>query len=322
MHNAPHISKLSFTVTVSEQTYQLPTRGTSAGSETLEKPSASETAPLALVRAFIDGVEPLVSRIERPFDAGLAILFATHAGEHDLYTCSCGVAGCAGLHEGVHVTLLEDTVQWAFPLGTYRARLHPSFLSEREDSLVVTFDKGQYLSALTDLEATLQALAKIHQHLQLAPSEPYDPPAETSFLATWERQSRRAKEYHRDNQMHVEVFADMVDLSLGFTTPIGDFCLSPIGLRRTIALDSRPKQSFDVTRARYVKAAKLMHALRDTPTAFFSSLNWAEVSERASLIGDESTLVDRNQDYSAPELPQEPSPEFLAAIRARWELRY
>lgn len=37
------------------------------------------------------------------------------AGEMDLFTCGCGVSGCAGIFEGVRVSHTESSIEWQCP---------------------------------------------------------------------------------------------------------------------------------------------------------------------------------------------------------------
>src|ERR1700712_3765250 len=58
---------------------------------------------------------PLIHRI---FNGGSVVpLSAYDSGEFDLFTCGCGVPGCAGFHAEVIQNKTETTVKWQFPSG-------------------------------------------------------------------------------------------------------------------------------------------------------------------------------------------------------------
>lgn len=120
--------------------------------------SAEEGTPAQL------GVEvvPLIDGALLPdpgglFDAIDLLLYGVGNAETDLYTCSCGCAGCAGFHEEVQLRHLNDVMAWEFPEKPFRK----VFVGERfpDDSpLRIEFDAGQYAQALATLEADLAAL--------------------------------------------------------------------------------------------------------------------------------------------------------------------
>ena len=37
------------------------------------------------------------------------------SGEMEIFTCGCGVAGCAGIYDGIRVTHTETCVEWLCP---------------------------------------------------------------------------------------------------------------------------------------------------------------------------------------------------------------
>jgi hypothetical protein len=108
-------------------------------------------------------VTPVLDGIPFPnlgvFDAVDMLIYGAADAETDLYTCSCGVAGCAGFHEYVQLRASDDAMAWMFPEAPYRAGLDPARFPPGVP-LQVTFDKAQYLKALAALEADLGKLFK------------------------------------------------------------------------------------------------------------------------------------------------------------------
>lgn len=93
------------------------------------------------------------------FDAIDMLLYRASDAETDLYTCSCGNAGCAGFHDYVQLRAGQDTMAWEFPEEPYR-KLLDTAIFPAEAPLHVTFDKVQYTQALAVLESELEKLFK------------------------------------------------------------------------------------------------------------------------------------------------------------------
>lgn len=93
------------------------------------------------------------------FDAVDMLLYGAADAETDLYTCSCGNAGCAGFHEEVRLRASSDTMAWEFPEEPFRALLDPAII-QAGAPLHLTFDKAQYVQALAVLESNLEKLFK------------------------------------------------------------------------------------------------------------------------------------------------------------------
>lgn len=84
-------------------------------------------------------------------------------GWHDIFTCGCGVSGCAGIPEGIHVIHSGELIHWEFrrPLGAGNL-LEPA-LSEWEKTarpVQYTFSRTQMLGAIrTFLDAARHLVA-------------------------------------------------------------------------------------------------------------------------------------------------------------------
>lgn len=173
------------------------------------------TAQMVLVKARIDGLEPIVSHPDRPFDALAAIALGAQDGERALYTCSCGIAECAGIHEGIRIghvpteqgAARQGRVFWAFPMRSYARHFAQEFAArhglprlpsqadepvrsqepELAGELVVAFDAKQYQRAIDGLLQQLQQLAREIPELVVAPFDGSNPPARCGFSVVWPR---------------------------------------------------------------------------------------------------------------------------------------
>lgn len=273
----------------------------------------------AVVRAFANNVEPLASTLGRPFDPLAAILYGDEDGELDLYTCSCGVAGCAGLHEGVRVSLDDKQVHWAFPPNTYRSRLHGvhgAFAPENPQPAVISFNKAQYLGALGGLKAELVRLAQVHPHMQIAPCDGYGDPKGNAFEVVFPRCVEIATKTKAARRMYLELFGDKTDLSLVLDTPSGPFMLSPAQWRAAIYPPAYIEDASTEARAAYGAASLGLRETGGDALVFLHSLIWDQVQQQAYYALDEWA-----EGQEPPELPHQPGPGFMEAVTVRWERR-
>ncbi|WP_374972763.1 hypothetical protein [Spongiibacter marinus] len=81
---------------------------------------------------------------------------AQSSGHYDIFTCNCGIAGCAGIYEGVTVELSDDVVRWRFlsPISIYgedgeSGRENPQHPKE------LTFAKDEYIGAMRQFKNDL-----------------------------------------------------------------------------------------------------------------------------------------------------------------------
>lgn len=80
--------------------------------------------------------------------------YGARATTLDIYTCSCGVAGCAGIFDDVHLGVDGTSVTWTFPEAPFRQKFDPE-LFPAGSPLLVRFNKAQYVQALANLESQL-----------------------------------------------------------------------------------------------------------------------------------------------------------------------
>lgn len=77
----------------------------------------------------------------------------------DVFTCSCGIAGCAGIHDEVHLRVGRDEVQLQFPrVDPFLKRFVPKYFPDADAPLIWTFDAQSYHQALDDLVVQLEAI--------------------------------------------------------------------------------------------------------------------------------------------------------------------
>jgi hypothetical protein len=114
-----------------------------------------------LPKHAVFSVQPLVdgARLHDPgkshvFDALSVVSAGLGGGSCDIFTCSCGVAGCAGIHEDVRIEVFGDEVSWVFPERPFRNSFSLRFQGAHEFEVV--FDKAQYAQELSRLVRSLE----------------------------------------------------------------------------------------------------------------------------------------------------------------------
>ena len=90
----------------------------------------------------IDGKNPLMAPNDDDFDIR-ELLISGKPGHKEavfILTCSCGIPGCAGYHDGIKVAFSDNTVEWI----------------DQDQELTYQFSKGVYLSILKTLYKELR----------------------------------------------------------------------------------------------------------------------------------------------------------------------
>jgi hypothetical protein len=106
-------------------------------------------------RPLVDGVPLLKGYV---FDIAPLIGYGLRNVDTDLYTCGCGVAGCAGIHDNVKLRVDGEAMTWTFPEEPFRSELDAD-LFHAGAPLTLRFDATRYRKALRRVEAELLALA-------------------------------------------------------------------------------------------------------------------------------------------------------------------
>ena len=74
-------------------------------------------------------------------------------GWYEIFTCGCGVAGCAGIVEGIHVTHDAGLTRWSFRRPQSAGTLSDSALKKWQQTALpfgMTFDRAQMVKAIQD----------------------------------------------------------------------------------------------------------------------------------------------------------------------------
>ncbi len=115
---------------------------------------------LRLGKSLRDGKTVLCSEIwvdgqhldePHPIDLPLLVQSLHIPACYEIFTCGCGIGGCAGIVEGIHVTHDAGLVRWFFRRPQSAGSLIDPALSEWEKTakpVTLTFERTQMLNAV------------------------------------------------------------------------------------------------------------------------------------------------------------------------------
>lgn len=199
-------------------------------------------------RPRVDGV-PLTKAYV--FDTRAVLGYGARSGETDLFTCSCGVAGCAGIFDCVSIDVSDQAVGWTFPKEPFRGALSPALFAP-DAALTVCFERAHYEAALETLKAELLSLASDGGLPVILAPESF-PDFDTSMADTLEAATQWATRcLEREARRHA-LFGPLlgVDVDVGF----------PDGLRGAVSVESLAYTvAFDVAEARDLDADEVLEA--------------------------------------------------------------
>ncbi len=96
-----------------------------------------------------------------PIDLPLLVQSLHVPGCYEIFTCNCGVGGCAGIVEGIQVTHDAGLVCWSFRRPQSAGNLMDPALSAWEKTakqVTLTFDRAQMVYAVQACLETVRAL--------------------------------------------------------------------------------------------------------------------------------------------------------------------
>lgn len=111
-------------------------------------------------KLFIDGYELVTG--DYPVDIKWLLTNELINQNLDLYTCSCGHAGCAGIHDYVALKTTNTEVEWHLPECFYREHLNKELIKSNPD-LIFKFSLDEYVEELSD---TIEAICNIQKDTQ------------------------------------------------------------------------------------------------------------------------------------------------------------
>lgn len=91
----------------------------------------------------------------------VALMVRQDIGYHvfDLFTCTCGVAGCAGIHDEIHLRVGLEEVQLQIPrVEPFIKRFVPKYFPSISEPFIWTFDAKTYHQSCADLIKQIQAI--------------------------------------------------------------------------------------------------------------------------------------------------------------------
>lgn len=86
------------------------------------------------------------------FDSGVTAQLGVQNAMFSPFTCSCGDAACAGIHEQVSMEVENGVVTWRFPEEPFRHTLNQKLFPEGQP-LILKFDLAQYEENIKQLSS-------------------------------------------------------------------------------------------------------------------------------------------------------------------------
>lgn len=200
---------LSFDLTVTEAVHE---------DEFQEKPVPR---PYLSVEAWpvVGGHRVIEGRTSYVFDTVMLLSHGTEPSDFDPFTCSCGVAGCVGIHENVQLEADADEVRWVFPEEPFRKELNPALAADGV-ALVLRFDRLQYEAALADLEKRILGLAEQRTLPVVVPPDSH-PNLDEPFGEKLAAQREHTARWIADARHRKVIFNKLLDTDIAVTFPFG-----------------------------------------------------------------------------------------------------
>jgi hypothetical protein len=238
-------------------------------------------------RPMVDGVPLLEGYV---FDIAPLIGYGLRDVDTDLYTCGCGVAGCAGIHEHVQLRADRSLMTWTFPEEPFRKELAAGMFPA-EAPLTLRFAKKQYRQALKLVEAEMLALAADGgAPVVLAAGSAY-PDLRTPLKKVLKSVRKRANKWLASVAREKQLFGELLDQEVLVNFPNGALRIIPV-TNFAYHLAYEEEERTGVARDDLLGDTYLPGWKRDTASliAAVRATNWdliREVMFRTSRGGDE-----------------------------------
>lgn len=229
--------------------------------------------PVALVKVFVNNVEPLPSVMGRPLDALHLLVRGAEPGDFFAYTCSCGVEGCAGFFDPCKLGITADTVTWEIvPPETAASQTEAE--AAQAKATKYCFDRAKYLLALDLLEEQLQELEAENPKLQYAP---FDGRAGDSASTVLDETLVRMRAYFRSQQAKDRAFAlafgDITNSHWAVQWRDAKFNLYPQGLCNAACGSEQPQSLLE----QFEHWSAVAQSARADLRSLLTQLEWTEI---------------------------------------------
>jgi len=225
---------------------------------------------------LVNGLPPIARPNGYVFDIVSVLARGLEPSEFDPYTCSCGAAGCVGIHQNVVLESDEHEVRWVFPEKPFRAEFDAA-LSTVGEPLVLRFGRAQYEAALAEVEGQLLARAEASQ-LPVVVGLDREPENGALFRENLASAREYTLQYIADRNHRFEIFGKLMDTFVTITFPCGQrYTIAVSHLAYTLA--DRISEANGVDRDEPLEDEVLprLHSGHDAILAEARALSWSEV---------------------------------------------
>lgn len=262
-------------------------------------------------RPYIDG-KPLVPQ-DYVFDARAVLVPGVDDADRYLYTCSCGVPGCAGIFDEVAIRATSKHVTWTFPGEPFSSRLHPRV--PRAGPLRVRFSRAQYTQALRELVQALQAAeAESKCSLALAPVSWYEKADGVSIAQDLQTTREWYARWLARESARKALYGPLLDTEVLLTFPNGH---QRVIAADTVAFHEATRREEESGRDFEEEEAEVVAMLRASDAALtecLRTLPWDDVGPSAWPVDNEADEDDNADDDVALALSW---PQASLTVRAR-----
>lgn len=169
-------------------------------------------------------VVPLINGISVKcalFDVADILAQDTQTGYFEPFTCSCGVAGCAGIFESPYLYVHGDTLEWRFPEDYFRESF-PKDLTADRSKLVYSFGLESYRRALESVMTELQrCYDKYLRTSFFIGSDPHEEDFDIALVDIVANIRERRKQWLAGIRLKEETFGDMLGAEARAMLPDG-----------------------------------------------------------------------------------------------------
>lgn len=113
-------------------------------------PADEEGNVVAEIYPRVNGVPLLDIDGNYMFDSQVTAQLGVQDAVFSPFTCSCGDAACAGIHEQVSMAVEDGVVTWRFPEEPFRHTLNQNLFPDGQP-LILKFDQVQYEEKIQQL---------------------------------------------------------------------------------------------------------------------------------------------------------------------------
>lgn len=215
------------------------------------------------------------------FDVGDILAQETQTGYFEPFTCSCGVAGCAGIFESPYLFSEGTTLEWRFPEDYFRKSL-PKALTGDRSKLVYSFGVDGYSRALDALVTELQRCYETYPRTSFfIGNDPDEEDFDIALSDIVDNIRQRRKQWLAGIRLREETFGSMLGAEARAALPDGSILsVSLVQLADSLAYNYMAGTTSilgDDRDAAFIRYGQQICATRTSAIDMLKELSWDEI---------------------------------------------